>query len=213
MAWQAAQKKFAPPWLQPMVDQWTSSGIVVSNCPGQELDTNHELAAAPLKSAELTTLFPALVGRTDWHGFELVPGGTAGEFHFSSTSIRLNQSDSTTYFLAGTTGEFTTVVSLNGGRFPATPIDISYSEPINVQQLRIVWEREIPISLARVRQSYFHYPPGFMSVEISGTSDCSWNSLQSLTKKQLLFLCMFLQIAISVRNFWFQHYPGIESGH
>ncbi|MFO0886543.1 MAG: hypothetical protein U0894_20580, partial [Pirellulales bacterium] len=107
MAWQAAQKKFAPPWLQPMVDQWTSSGIVVSNCPGQELDTNHELAAAPLKSAELTTLFPALVGRTDWHGFELVPGGTAGEFHFSSTSIRLNQSDSTTYFLAGTTGEFT----------------------------------------------------------------------------------------------------------
>ncbi|MGV3608657.1 MAG: hypothetical protein ACO1RA_19800 [Planctomycetaceae bacterium] len=208
-AWQAAQKKFAPPWLQPMVEQWTTSGIVVTNCPGQELDTNHELAAAPLKSTELSNLFPALVGKTDWHGFEMVPGGTAGEFHFSSISTRLNQSDSTTYFLAGTTGEFTTVVSLTGGRFPATPIDISYSEPINVQQLRIVWGgEEIP--------SHWHASGNHIS--IIPLASASGNKGQvivhgtfAVADKEAIAVPLYVPVNRHQRSqLWFQHYPGID---
>jgi len=208
-AWQATQKKFAPPWLQPMVEQWTSSGIVVSNCPGQELDTNHELAAAPLKSAELTTLFPALVGKTDWHGFEMVPGGTAGEFHFSATGTRLNQSDSTTYYLAGTTGEFTTVVSLAGGRFPATPIDISYSEPVNIQQLRIVWGgEEIP--------AHWHASGNHLS--IIPLASASGNKGQvvvhgtfAVSDKEAISVPLYVPASRHQRSqLWFQHYPGID---
>lgn len=208
-AWQATQKRFAPPWLQPMVEQWTSSGIVVSNCPGQELDTNHELAAAPLKSAELTTLFPALAGKTDWHGFEMVPGGTAGEFHFSATGTRLNQSDSTTYYLAGSTGEFTTIVSLAGGRFPATPIDISYSDPVNIQQLRIVWGgEEIP--------SHWHASGNHLS--IIPLASASGNKGQvivhgtfAISDKEAISVPLYVPANRHQRSqLWFQHYPGID---
>lgn len=208
LEWSSASQHFKAPSVRPFADQWQSSALVLTNCTGQELDAGKEPGAIPLRGSDVNLLFPALAGTTGWHAFELIPGGVTPEFYFASIVSKLSPSDATNYFLAGSTGEFTTTLTLSDSKFPVTPLDITYSEPVSIQQLKLFWgDDEVPCRWHASENGISVIPfaanPGSKGrVEIHGTFPIA--NKDSFQLPLIVPTVPHQRSTISV-----QHYPGI----